>query len=88
MSKYRKRSFSRSQERREGLSSERCQESAAFLSDRIDEDDQKYMVAYYSNRYIENRDKQFCIESYSQWSVLSGAVALACLDLRRTNRAA
>ena len=29
----------------------------------MDEEDQKYMVAYCSDLYTENRDKQFCIES-------------------------
>ena len=57
----------------------------------MDEKSQKYKVAYSSDRYTGNRDKQFCLElvvTGSQWSVLSGAVALACLDLRRASRAA
>ena len=33
------------------------------LEDRMDEDGQKYNVAYCSDRYTENRDKSFCIES-------------------------
>ena len=29
----------------------------------MDEEGQKYKVAYGSDRYTENRDKQFCTES-------------------------
>ena len=39
------------------------QESTASLRDSIDEEGQKYMVAYCSAGYTENRDKQFYIES-------------------------
>ena len=52
----------------------------------MDEEGQKYIVAYCSDRYTENRNKQFCIESLPslEASALSSAVALVCLDLRRT----
>ena len=53
----------RSQERSEELSAERCQENAGSWRDSLDEEGQKYKVAYCSNRYTENRDKQFCTES-------------------------
>ena len=49
----------RSQERSEELSALRCQESAASRRDSMDEEGQKYKVAYCSDRYTENRDKQF-----------------------------
>ena len=41
------------------------------------------MVAYCSDRYAENRNKQFCIESQPalEAGVLSSAIALACLGL-------
>ena len=60
--KTKKDLFQRSQERIEELSAERCQESAASYRDSMDEG-QKYKVAYCSDRYTENRDKQFCTES-------------------------
>ena len=50
------------QDRSEELSAERCHESSAFKRDSMDED-QKCKVAYCSDRYTENRDKQFCTES-------------------------
>ena len=41
----------------------RCQESTASWRDSMDEEGQKYKTAYCSDRYTENRDKQFCIET-------------------------
>ena len=41
----------------------RLQESAASLRDSVDEEVKKYKMAYCSDRYTENRDEQFCIES-------------------------
>ena len=61
--KQRKISCQRSQERSEELSAMRCQESAASYRDSRDEEDQKCKVAYCSDKYTENRDKQFCTES-------------------------
>ena len=61
--KQRKIFSQRSQKRSKELSEERCQESAASYRDSMDEDGQKYMVAYYSDEYTENKDKQVCIES-------------------------
>ena len=52
--------FSQSEE----LSAERCQESAVVERDRMDKEGQQYMVAYCSDRYTENREKQLCIESW------------------------
>ena len=57
----------------------------------MDEEGQKYKVAYCSDRYTENRQAILYLIlalSGSQWSVLISADALACLDLRRTNRSA
>ena len=53
----------RSHGKGEELSAEKFQESAASWRDSMDEEGQKYKVAYCSDRYTENRDKQFCIES-------------------------
>ena len=61
--KKRKIFSQRSQERSEELSAMRCQASAVSLTDSMDEEGQKYKVAYCSDRYTENRDKQFCTES-------------------------
>ena len=61
--KQRKIFSQRSQERSEELSAMRCQESAVSLRDSMDEEGQKYKVVYCSDRYAENRDKQFCTES-------------------------
>ena len=60
--KQRKICSQRSQERSEELSAMRCQESAASQRDSMDEG-QKCKVAYRSDRYTENRDKQICTES-------------------------
>ena len=57
--KQRKIFCQRSQERSEELSAMRCQESAASKRDSMDEDGQKYKVAYCSDRCTENRDKQY-----------------------------
>ena len=89
--KLRKIFSQRSQERSEELSAERCQESAASKRESMDEEGQKYKVAYCPDRYTENRDKplhSILAFTGSQWGVLSSSVALACLDLRRTGRAA
>ena len=40
----------------------------------MDEEGQNYMVAYCSDRYTENSEKQFCIESQLHWKHL-GAFA-------------
>ena len=61
--KQRKIFCQRSQERSEELSAMRCQESAASWRDSMDEEGQKYKMAYCSDRYTENRDKQFYTES-------------------------
>ena len=59
--KQRKIFCQRSQERSEELSAMMCQESTAW--DSMGEEGQKYKVVYCSDRYNENRDKQFCTES-------------------------
>ena len=61
--KQRKIFSQRSQERSEELSVMRYRESAASYGDSMDEEGQKYKVAYCSDRYIKNRDKQLCTES-------------------------
>ena len=62
--KQRKICFQRSQERSKELSAERCQERAQRPGgNSMDEEGQKYMVAYCSDRYTEKTETQFCIES-------------------------
>ena len=51
-----------SREKRRTVSREVPREHS-ILEDSIDEEGQKYMAAYCSDGYTENRDKQFCIES-------------------------
>ena len=58
--KERKIFSQRSQERSKELSAMRCQQSAASYRDSMDEESQKCKVAYCSDRYTDNRDKQIC----------------------------
>ena len=46
-----------------GIVSGEASKSAAPHRDSMDATGQKYMMAYCSHRYTENRDKDVCIES-------------------------
>ena len=78
--KQRKIFCQRSQERSEELSAMRCQESAASKRDSMDEEGQKYKVAYCSDRYTENRDNQFGTESWHSLEA-SGVFSAVLLHL-------
>ena len=76
----------RSQERSEELSAMRCQESAAWM--KTVRNIRWHTVLIDT---LKTETSNFVLNpsfTGSQWSVLSSAVALACMDLRRTSRAA